>query len=100
MLWDSATNTETRLPDMPDQIVRVYPASGAAAMLPLTPANNYTPTVMFCGGATLTDQQWGNYSWPFADTWAIPASKKCHTITPEPTDGSAVDYVEVDDMAG
>ncbi|KAH9914171.1 glyoxal oxidase N-terminus-domain-containing protein [Epithele typhae] len=98
MLWDPDTNTETDLPDMPDQIVRVYPASGATAMLPLTPENNWTPTVIFCGGVLMTDEQWGNYSWPWADTWTIPASNKCHTITPEPTDGSTVDYVEVDPM--
>ncbi|EIW56122.1 DUF1929-domain-containing protein [Trametes versicolor FP-101664 SS1] len=98
MLWDPIQNEETDLPDMPDQIVRVYPASGANAMLPLTPDNNYTPTVMFCGGIFMDDYSWGNYSWPFADTWAIPSSKKCHTITPEPTDGSAVEYVEDDDL--
>lgn len=83
---------------MPGQIVRVYPASGAVAMLPLTPDNGYNPTVIFCGGSNMTDFQWGNYSWPFEDTWNVPASEKCHTITPEPTDGSNVDYVEVDDM--
>ncbi|OSD07725.1 copper radical oxidase [Trametes coccinea BRFM310] len=98
ILWDPLTNEETDLPDMPGQIVRVYPASGANAMLPLLPENNYTQTVIFCGGIYLPDDQWGNYSWPFADTWAIAASKKCHTITPEPEDGSAVEYVEDDDL--
>ncbi|KAF9070748.1 copper radical oxidase [Rhodocollybia butyracea] len=44
MLWDPSTNTETDLPDMPGKVVRVYPATGAVAMLPLTPANDYTPT--------------------------------------------------------
>ena len=83
---------------MPDQIIRVYPASGATAMLPLTPENNWIPTMIFCGGSNMTDFQWGNYSWPFEDTWAVPASEKCHTITPEPTDNSTVDYVEDDDM--
>ncbi|KAI0324825.1 DUF1929-domain-containing protein [Cubamyces sp. BRFM 1775] len=97
-LWDPLTNEETDLPDMPGQIVRVYPASGANAMLPLTPENDYTPTVIFCGGIYMDDWSWGNYSWPFADTWAIPSSNKCHTLTPEPTDGSTVDYVEDDDL--
>ncbi|KAI0674053.1 DUF1929-domain-containing protein [Trametes maxima] len=98
VLWDPLTNEETALPDMPDQIIRVYPASGANAMLPLTPENNYTPTVIFCGGIYMDDYSWGNYSWPFADTFNMPSSRKCHTITPEPTDGSAVDYVEDDDL--
>ncbi|KAF9807896.1 hypothetical protein IEO21_08035 [Rhodonia placenta] len=98
MLWDPLTNEETALPPMPDNIVRVYPGSGAAAMLPLTPANNYTPTVMFCGGSDMPDYAWGNYSWPFINTFYYPASAKCHQITPEPVDGSAPQYVEVDSM--
>ena len=32
----------------------VYPASGAVAMLPLTPANDWTPTNHFCGGSGMT----------------------------------------------
>src|SRR6266404_3797536 len=83
---------------MPGQIARVYPASGASAMLPLTPANNYTPTVIFCGGQHLEDEQWGNYSWPFVDTWTIPASNDCQRITPEPQDGSAPVYVQDDSL--
>ncbi|THH26892.1 hypothetical protein EUX98_g7297 [Antrodiella citrinella] len=99
MLWEPLTNVEHRLPDMPDGIVRVYPASGANAMLPLTPANNYTPTVLFCGGSDMPDEAWGNYSWPFINTWDYPASSKCHSITPEPADGSTdIDYVADDDI--
>ena len=83
---------------MPDGIVRVYPASGATAMLPLTPANNYAQTVIFCGGNDMTDDQWGNYSWPFINPWQKPASNRCHRIEPEPADGSAPAYVEDDPM--
>ncbi|KAE9393018.1 DUF1929-domain-containing protein [Gymnopus androsaceus JB14] len=83
------------LPDMPGEVVRVYPASGAVAMLPLTPANNYTPTVLFCGGSNMTDSQWGDYSWPVIDTLYYPASADCQRLTPEPTDGSTPAY---DDM--
>lgn len=83
---------------MPDDIVRVYPASGATAMMPLTPANNYTPSVLFCGGSDMPDYYWGNYSWPFYNTWTYPASARCHYITPEPADGSTPQYVEVDSM--
>ncbi|KZT64150.1 copper radical oxidase [Daedalea quercina L-15889] len=98
MLWDPETNQETDLPDMPDDIVRVYPASGATAMMPLTPANNYTPSILFCGGSDMPDYYWGNYSWPFYNTWTYPASARCHYITPEPADGSDPTYVEVDSM--
>ncbi|KAH9973673.1 glyoxal oxidase [Lactifluus volemus] len=98
ILWDYNANVETPLPDMPGQIVRVYPASGANAMLPLTPANNYTPTIIFCGGQYMQDDWWGNYSYPAVDTWNVPASQACHRITPEPTDGSAPAYVQDDNL--
>ena len=49
-IWDWTKDKFHDLPDMPDRIVRVYPASGATAMLPLTPKNKYTPTILFCGG--------------------------------------------------
>ena len=83
---------------MPGQIIRVYPASGANAMLPLTPSNNYTPTILFCGGQYMDDYSWGNYSFPFATTWTLPASSDCQRITPEPTDGSSPAYVQDDNL--
>ena len=98
MLWDFNGNVETPLPDMPKHIARVYPASGAVAMLPLTPDNNYTPTLLFCGGTDIPDDQWGGYGGPLIDTWLVPASKDCQRLTPEPTDGSTVAYEQDDDM--
>ncbi|KAJ6568458.1 glyoxal oxidase N-terminus-domain-containing protein [Mycena sp. CBHHK59/15] len=98
MIWNPDTNTETDLPDMPGQVVRVYPASGGVAMLPLTPANNYSQTVLFCGGSNMPDASWGDYSFPAINTWDYPASKDCQRITPEPADGSAPAYVRDDDM--
>jgi len=98
MIWEPSTNTETRLPDMPKNVARVYPASGAVAMLPLTPANNYLPTILFCGGSDMPADDWGNYSYPAINTWNYPASKDCQRITPEPTDGSSPAYEQDDDM--
>lgn len=98
MLWDSNTNVETPLPPMPNGVVRVYPASGAVAMLPLTPDNNYTPTILFCGGNDMPEYNYGNYSYPFVNTWEVPASKDCQRITPEPQDGSPPIYEQDDDM--
>ncbi|THH01955.1 hypothetical protein EW026_g821 [Hermanssonia centrifuga] len=98
VLWDPVSGDEIPLPPMPDNIVRVYPASGAVAMLPLTPANNYSQTVLFCGGSDMPDDAWGNYSWPFINTWDYPASAKCHQLEPEPQDGSAPAYVDDDPM--
>jgi len=83
---------------MPGKVIRVYPASGAVAMLPLTPANNWNPTILFCGGSDMSDTDWGNYSYPAIDTWNYPASRDCQRITPEPADGSQPVYVTDDQM--
>ena len=98
VIWNYNTNTAVDLPDMPGQVIRVYPASGGVAMLPLTPENDYTPTIIFCGGSDMDDYAWGNFSFPFINTWEYPASKDCQRITPEPTDGSAPAYIKDDDM--
>ena len=98
MLWEPQSNVETRLPDMPNEVIRVYPASGATAMLPMTPSNNYSQTVLFCGGTTMKDDQWGNYSFPAINTWDFPASNDCQRLTPEPADGSSPAYEQDDDM--
>lgn len=83
---------------MPGQVIRVYPASGANAMLPLTPYNAYTPTILFCGGQVIDEAVWGDYSIPHIDTWTVAASADCHRITPEPVDGSAPAYIQDDNL--
>lgn len=98
VIWDYNANVETPLPAMPNGVVRVYPASGAVAMLPLTPENNYNPTIIFCGGNDMPEYAYGNYSFPFVNTWEHPASKDCQRITPEPKDGSSPAYEQDDDM--
>lgn len=98
VLWDYNQNQETQLPPMPNNVVRVYPASGATAMMPLTPANNYTPSILFCGGSDIQDADWGWYAGPAINVWEHPASNDCHRITPEPTDGSQPQYTQDDDM--
>ncbi|WFD31441.1 (methyl)glyoxal oxidase [Malassezia sp. CBS 17886] len=94
VMWDWQKNNEEALPDMPEQIIRVYPASGATAMLPLTPANKYTPTILFCGGSYMDDKDWGNYTGPATNAYKVEASKDCSSITPENSDGSAVKNVQ------
>jgi hypothetical protein len=98
VIWDYNNNIEYDLPDMPNGVARVYPASGAVAMLPLTVANNYTQTIIFCGGSDMPDEDWGNYSYPAINTWAYPASTDCQRITPEPADGSTPAYEQDDAM--
>ncbi|KAG9121648.1 hypothetical protein FRC07_002318 [Ceratobasidium sp. 392] len=55
MLLSWQTNTETRLPDLPNGQTVTYPMSGVGVLLPLSPENNYTPEVMLCGGSELPD---------------------------------------------
>ncbi|CAE6409207.1 unnamed protein product [Rhizoctonia solani] len=98
IMWDHDQNIETKLPDMPGRVIRVYPASGAVAMKPLTPENNWTPDILFCGGSDMPEDAWGNYSYPNINTWEYPASTDCHSIIPEPTDNSAPTYVKDDDL--
>ncbi len=55
MLFDWKTNTETRLPGIPNGVRISSPFSGSAVMLPLTLANNFTPEIMICGGSVVDD---------------------------------------------
>lgn len=46
----------------------------------------------------MPEYAWGNYTYPFINTWNYPASKDCQRITPEPPSGSPVAYEQDDDM--
>ncbi|KAH7104250.1 DUF1929-domain-containing protein [Auriculariales sp. MPI-PUGE-AT-0066] len=99
ILLDTDTMTETPLPDMPNGIIRVYPASGGTTMLPLTPENNWNPTILFCGGTSaFSDEEWGTYAGPNSNPWESDASADCQRITPEPEDGTQAAYLQDDDM--
>ncbi|KAF8738930.1 Copper radical oxidase, partial [Rhizoctonia solani] len=56
MLLDWENNIETRLPNFPNGQRVVYPMNAAGVLLPLTPANNYTPEILICGGSHLSDE--------------------------------------------
>ena len=80
---------EFQLPDMP-HAVRTYPASAGTTMMPLTPANNWTATILFCGGSDIKANQW-------KPNWDIPnhtASASCVSITPD----VSTDYQEEEDL--
>jgi hypothetical protein len=81
ILYDMDTKKETALPDMP-HAARVYPASGGAAMLPLTPANNYTAEVLFCGGSAADLQNSTDAGAGFNVT-AVRADDSCVRIRPD-----------------
>ncbi|KAG8782383.1 hypothetical protein FRC12_020888 [Ceratobasidium sp. 428] len=55
MLLNWQTNTETRLPNLPNGQTVTYPMSGCGVLLPLSYENNYKPEVMLCGGSELSD---------------------------------------------
>lgn len=61
ILLDRKNNVETPLDDMP-HAVRVYPASAGTFMMPLTPANNWTATIMFCGGSNIANEEYDHTS--------------------------------------
>jgi hypothetical protein len=69
-------------------------------MLPLTPENNYTPTILFCGGTYLPDDQWGDYTSARVDLYGVSASTDCSSITPEDSQGRLVSssYVHEENM--
>jgi len=77
-MFDKETNTEYPLKDVPNA-VRTYPACGASVMLPLTTANNWTATILLCGGSDLQPDQW-HPSDPLV-TYAADAS--CVSMTPD-----------------
>lgn len=81
ILYDLDTRTEHPLPDMP-YAQRVYPASGAAVMLPLTPENGYSAELLFCGGSSVF---LGNSSDGGAgfDVTKVPADDTCVRIRPD-----------------
>ncbi|KDR75046.1 hypothetical protein GALMADRAFT_248901 [Galerina marginata CBS 339.88] len=76
---DINSNVETPLDNIPDA-VRVYPASAGTIMLPLTPANNYTATVLFCGGSNVQTNQWTSPNFIIP---TYPASPSCVKLTPD-----------------
>ncbi len=94
VLLDYNTGVETPLENMPDA-VRVYPSSAGTIMLPLTPANNYTATILFCGGSNIATDRFAYSLSPLhiliAPRWtaqgfiapSYPASTSCVSITPD-----------------
>ncbi|KAL7423524.1 hypothetical protein Q5752_001104 [Cryptotrichosporon argae] len=92
ILLNYTSNDVTYLPNMP-YAIRVYPASAATAMLPLTPANNYTATVLFCGGSNTTE--WGSDGGSGYNVTAVPADQTCVRISP---DDANPEYTDDDDF--
>jgi hypothetical protein len=82
IIYDYKTKETTDLPDMPIA-TRVYPASAATVMLPLSSANGWQPTLLFCGGSAT--ERWGDDVGPGYNVTAVQADNSCYRITPEGT---------------
>ncbi|KAK8843343.1 hypothetical protein IAR55_006999 [Kwoniella newhampshirensis] len=78
IIFDYKNNVEYNVNDIPD-CVRVYPASAGTAVFPMTPENNWTSTIIFCGGTFLESDQWTT-NWPIVQ---YPANNSCVRITPD-----------------
>ncbi|OCH87409.1 copper radical oxidase [Obba rivulosa] len=72
MIYNWQTNTERRLPRIPNGVRVTYPMTGTGLLLPLSPANNYTPEILLCGGSTVDDTQAG-----YDISSQAPASAQC-----------------------
>ena len=78
MIFDYKNALEYNIANIPDA-VRVYPASAATAVFPMTPTNNWTATIIFCGGTNLNNLQWVPGAWLVS----YPADTSCVTISPD-----------------
>ncbi|KAJ7272801.1 glyoxal oxidase precursor [Mycena rebaudengoi] len=78
MIYDIATDTETRLPDLPNGVRIANPFDGTAQLLPLSPPL-YEPTALVCGGSTADPRR------PETNlTTQDPATNQCSRITLTP----------------
>ncbi|KAJ7185690.1 glyoxal oxidase precursor [Mycena filopes] len=75
MIYDIATDTETRLPPLPNGVRVANPFDGTAQLLPLS-APLYEPTVLVCGGSATDDSR------PTSNLTTLdPATNQCSRIT-------------------
>ncbi|KAG6897934.1 hypothetical protein C0992_008682 [Termitomyces sp. T32_za158] len=95
IIYDVETNTETRLPDIPNGVHVTNPFDGTATLLPLRPPY-YVPEVLVCGGSnssdTLSSEQLDSQD---------PASDQCSrlVLTPQGIErGWAVEHMPVGRM--
>lgn len=60
MIYDYNTNTEQRLPDIPNKVRVTYPMTASGILLPLSKDGDYTPEVLICGGSKAEDSTNGD----------------------------------------
>lgn len=59
MIYNWRSNTERRLPQIPNGVRVTYPMTGTAMLLPLSSSNSYLPVILICGGSTIDDTRAG-----------------------------------------
>ena len=59
MIYDWQTNTEHRLPPIPNGVRVTYPMAGTGLLLPLSLENGYASEILVCGGSTIDDTKPG-----------------------------------------
>ncbi|KAF7338079.1 Copper radical oxidase [Mycena venus] len=72
MLYNWKDHMERRLPLIPNGVRVTYPMAGTAVLLPLSPANDYQPEILICGGSTIDDTRPG-----YEISSQEPASAQC-----------------------
>ncbi|KZW01402.1 hypothetical protein EXIGLDRAFT_603030 [Exidia glandulosa HHB12029] len=55
IMYDYHLDIEIALPNIPNGVRVSYPMAGTGLLLPLTPDNGYTPTILLCGGSASSD---------------------------------------------
>lgn len=58
-IYDWQSNTERRLPQIPNNVRVTYPMAGTGVLLPLSASNNYTAEILLCGGSAVDDTKPG-----------------------------------------
>ena len=59
MIYNWKTNTERRLPQIPNGVRVTYPMTATATLLPLSSSNGWSPIVLICGGSAIDDTRPG-----------------------------------------
>lgn len=78
-LLNTTSKKEIPLDNVPDA-VRTYPAGAGSVMLPMTPLNNWTATIMSCGGLNVPPEAWGA---PDFNPMQLSASVSCVKLMPD-----------------
>ncbi|KAI0808904.1 glyoxal oxidase N-terminus-domain-containing protein [Irpex lacteus] len=75
IIYDIEKNTETILPDIPNNVRVTNPVDGSAILLPLSPPD-FTPEVLVCGGAAMDPSTPSDQL-----SSQMPATSQCSRIT-------------------